>query len=151
MIELPADFADLLIALHDAGAEFVLVGGYAVAFHGHVRGTADIDVLVRTSPDNAARVYRALATFGAPLDSLDVQQPDFATQGGVLQIGVPPLRIDILNHADGITFDEAISEGAGFDLEGRRIPVIGLEALRANKRAAGRPKDLVDLAALEGN
>lgn len=93
MIELPDDFRDLLIELADAGAEFVVVGGHAVAFHGHPRATKDLDVLVRATNNNAAKVYRALAAFGAPLSSFEIAESDFATYDGVLQIGLPPRRI----------------------------------------------------------
>ena len=149
MIDISDDFRDLLIELHDAGADFVVVGGYAVAFHGHPRATKDLDVLVRANERNARQVYDALARFGAPLDSFEVSDQDFATYNGVLQIGLPPRRIDILNRADGITFDEAISEGYSFEIEGRPIPVIGFNALLSNKRASGRPQDLADLQILE--
>lgn len=149
VIELPEDFRDLLVELADAGAEFVVVGGHAVAFHGHPRATKDLDVLVRPSRANASRVYRALAAFGAPLAAFEVAEADFAAYEGVLQIGLPPRRIDILNRATGITFDDAVREGAGFDLEGRRVPVIGLEALLKNKRAAAREQDLADAEFLE--
>jgi hypothetical protein len=149
MIELPDDFRDLLLALSDAGADFVVLGGHAVAFHGHPRATKDLDVLVRAERENAERVYRALAAFGAPLAQFEVGEADFATYDGVLQMGVPPLRIDILNRADGITFDEAVAEGANFKLDGRPIPVIGRDALLKNKRAAGREQDLADVKALE--
>jgi len=149
MIELPEDFRDLLVALHDAGAAYVVVGGHAVAFHGHPRATKDLDVLVRADRENAKLVYRALAAFGAPLAAFEVDEADFATYDGVLQMGVPPLRIDILNRADGITFDEAIADGESFELEERSIPVIGRSALLKNKRAAGREQDLADVKALE--
>ena len=149
MIELPEDFRDLLVELHDAGAEFVVLGGHAVAYHGHPRATKDLDVLVRASPANAALVYRALASFGAPLALFEVGEADFATYEGVLQIGLPPRRIDILNRADGITFDDAIAGHDAFEVEGRRIPVIGLAALLKNKRAAAREQDLADVNALE--
>ena len=149
MIELPDDFRDLLVELHDAGAEFVVLGGHAVAYHGHPRATKDLDVLVRATNANAARVYKALASFGAPLDLFEVKEADFAAYDGVLQIGLPPRRIDILNRADGITFDEAVSEAQSFELDGRRIPVIGLEALLKNKRAAAREQDVADIKALE--
>lgn len=148
MTELPEDFCDLLLELADAGAEFVLVGGHAVAFHGHPRATKDMDVLIRANVSNAERVYRALAAFGAPLEAFQVGATDFATYDGVLQIGLPPRRVDILNRADGITFDEAIAEGASFTLEGRTIPVIGRAALVKNKRAAGRAQDVADIEAL---
>lgn len=149
VIELPDDFSDLLIELHDAGADFVVLGGHAVAFHGHPRATKDLGVLVRPSAANAARVYQALTAFGAPLSTFEVGEADFATFDGVLQIGLPPRRIDILNRADGITFDEAVAAGESFELEGRSIPIIGLDALLRNKRAAGREQDLADLKALE--
>jgi predicted nucleotidyltransferase len=149
VIELPDDFRDLLIELHDAHAEFVVLGGHAVAYHGHPRATKDIDVLVRPTSANADKVYRALAAFGAPLEMFDVAAADFATYDGVLQIGLPPRRIDILNRADGITFDEAVTGGESFEIEGRRIPVIGLAALLKNKRAAAREQDLADIKALE--
>ena len=149
VIELPEDFRDLLLALHDAGAAFVVLGGHAVAFHGHPRATKDLDVLVRADNANARLVYRALAAFGAPLSAFEVGEADFASYDGVLQMGVPPLRIDILNRADGITFDEATSDGQSFELEGRAIPVIGKAALLKNKRAAGREQDLADVKALE--
>jgi len=149
VIDLPEDFRDLLIELHDAGAEFVVLGGHAVAYHGHPRATKDLDVLVRASVANAGRVYKALASFGAPLGLFEVGEADFATYDGVLQIGLPPRRIDILNRADGITFQEAIDAHESFEVEGRRIPVIGLAALLKNKRAAARDQDLADVRALE--
>jgi hypothetical protein len=149
VIELPDDFRDLLLELCDANAQFVVLGGHAVAFHGHPRATKDMDLLVRATPDNAKRVYAALAAFGAPLETFDVTKKDFADYDGVLQIGLEPRRIDILNRADGITFDDAIAAGDGFDIEGRTIPVIGLDALLKNKRAAGRAQDIADVEALE--
>lgn len=148
MIDLPEDFRDLLLELADAGAEFVLVGGHAVAFHGHPRATKDMDVLIRADTSNAERVYLALAAFGAPLKSFEVQAKDFAHYDGVLQIGLPPRRIDIISRADGVTFDEAVAEGAGFTLEGRKVPVMGRAALLKNKRAAGRAQDAADVEAL---
>ncbi len=149
MIELPDDFRDLLVELHNAGADFVVIGGHAVAFHGHPRATKDLDVLVRATPANAALVYRALAAFGAPLEAFEVAEADFAAYDGVLQIGLPPRRIDILNRVDGITFDEAIADGDTFELDGRPIPVIGLDALLKNKHAASRAQDLADIKALD--
>lgn len=149
MIDLPDDFCDFLVELCDAGAEFVVIGGHAVAFHGHPRATKDLDVLVRSSSHNATRVYRALAAFGAPLSTFDVSETDFATYDGVLQIGLPPRRVDVLNRADGITFDEAIADGETFEVDGRDIPIIGLPALLKNKRAAAREQDLADIKALE--
>ncbi|MBI2395394.1 MAG: hypothetical protein HYV09_37840 [Deltaproteobacteria bacterium] len=149
MIDLPDDFRDVLVELADARADFVVVGGHAVAFHGHPRATKDLDILVRATAANAERVYSALASFGAPLAAFEVAQEDFATYDGVLQIGLPPRRIDIINRADGISFDEAVAEHDSFELDGRRIPVIGRGALLKNKRASGREQDVADVAALE--
>lgn len=148
LIELPDDFRDLLREFHDAGVEFVVVGGHAVAFHGHPRATKDLDLLVRASASNAHKVYRALAEFGAPLQAFEVAEADFAVYDGVLQIGLPPNRIDILNRISGVTFDEALADGRAFEVDGRRVPVIGLRALLANKRSTGRTQDAADVEAL---
>ncbi len=148
-MKLPADFRDVLVCLTDAEAEFMVIGGYAVAHHGHVRATKDIDVFVRPTQENAARVMRALETFGAPLSALDIHASDFATPGKVIQLGMPPLRIDILTAATALEFEDASQTTGRLDVDGRSIPVIGLDALLKNKRAAGRPQDLADVASLE--
>ena len=149
MIELAQDFKDILIELADAEVDFALIGGYAVAFHGYPRATKDLDLLVRANRSNAEKVYQALSAFGAPLEQFQVTKDDFSEYEGVLQIGLPPRRIDILNRVSGITFDEAVSEQQAFELDGRRIPVIGLNALLRNKRASDREQDRADIAALE--
>lgn len=140
VIELPVDFRDLLIELHDAGADFVVVGGHAVAFHGHPRATKDLDVFVRPTRANAARVYRGLAEFGAPLEAFEVSEADFAEYDGVLQLGLPPRRIDVVTRVSGVSFDEAIADGETFSLQGRDIPIIGRDALIAitRRQPAGR-------------
>lgn len=148
MIDLPEDFRDLLICLCDAGADFLVVEGHAVAFYGHPRATKDLDVLVRADESNAVRVYRALAEFGAPIDAFEVRVEDFVTYDGVLQIGVPPFRVDILTSISGVSFSQAATGSGTFEIEGRMVPVIGRAALIANKRAAGRPQDLADIVAL---
>lgn len=151
LIDFPKDFADVLTELTDAGAEFVLVGGYAVAFHGHSRATKDIDLLVRPTRENATKVFNGLRAFGAPLDSLNVTEDDLAGYDGVVQLGSPPNRIDILMKVSGVTFDETLEDSAEFQLDGRKIKVIGLKALLKNKRAAARDQDLLDVKALERN
>jgi len=147
-MDLPDDFRDLLVCLHDAGAELAIIGGYAVAFHGHLRATKDLDVLIRPTRENAQKVYRGLAAFGAPLSSFEVSDADFASYDGVLQIGVSPVRIDIINRI-AVPFDEVIAGGQTLDVDGRAIPVIGRDALVRAKLAAGRPQDIADVAALE--
>ena len=148
-MKLPDDFRDLLVYLADAGADFIVVGGHAVARHGHVRATKDIDVLVRPDGDNATRVMQALASFGAPLRALGVEVADLSRPGQVVQLGVPPLRIDVITSISGLTFDEAVVDPDTLDVDGRSVRVIGLDALLRNKRASGRPQDLADVDALE--
>ena len=99
------DFRDLLVALGRENVEYVLVGAYALAFHGAPRATGDIDVFVRPTPENAERTWRALQAFGAPLASSDVEPADFATPGIVYQIGLPPRRVDLLTAISGVSFD----------------------------------------------
>ena len=143
------DFVEMLSALSDAGADYLIVGAHALAAHGHPRATGDLDIWVRSTPANAARVYAALAHFGAPLTDLSVT--DLITPDLIFQIGVPPVRIDILTGISGVTFDEAWPSRLTVSLEGLQVPVMGKECLIRNKRAAGRPRDLVDAAELEAD
>jgi hypothetical protein len=146
---LNADFQDLLVCLVDANVEFLLIGGWAMALHGHGRGTDDMDVFVRPSVDNAARVYRALLEFGAPVAAHGVTQELFAESGYGYRIGIKPNLIEILTSINGVTFDEAQADRRVFELDGRQVPYIGRASLLRNKRAAGRAKDLADVEWLE--
>lgn len=146
--ELNPDFLDLLRALVDAGVEFVVVGAYALSFHGAPRASGDIEIFVRPSPDNAAKVWRALLAFGAPLAAAGLVQADFEEPDLVYQIGLPPRRVDVLTSISGVSFDEAWSSRAPATVEGRAIYFIGREMYVRNKLAAGRPKDLADAARL---
>ena len=141
------DFAAILFELTNAGADFIVVGAFAVAAHGNPRSTGDIDIWVRPTRANAALVIRALRSFGAPLFGLS--EDDLVDEQTVFQIGVAPVRIDILCGIDGVEFDAAWSRRQTGNLGGLQVPVLSLEDLAANKRAAGRPKDLVDLAWIE--
>ena len=143
------DFAEMLSALSDAGADFLIVGAHALAAHGLPRATGDLDVWVRPSEGNAHRVLEALRAFKAPLH--DLTEDDLAHPGTVFQIGVVPNRIDILTEISGVTFDEAWSRRELFVIEDLGLPFLSRVDLARNKRAAGRPKDLVDLAALESD
>lgn len=147
--ELNDDFRDLLQCLREASVEFLVVGAHALAAHGLPRATGDLDVLVRPEPGNATRVYRALAAFGAPLAAHGVEERDFETPGTVYQIGLPPRRIDVLTEISGVGFDEAWRTRLVLQVSGEPLAFLGRDALIANKRAAGRPKDLVDVDALE--
>ncbi|WP_438013947.1 hypothetical protein WMF18_23825 [Sorangium sp. So ce315] len=145
---LSPDFRDLLYELSAAEARFLIVGGYAVALHGRPRATKDLDIWVDASSENAPRVMRALRAFGAPLQGL--VESDLEVPGLGLQIGVPPQRIDILTQTSGLRFEAAwpnrIEVAIAPDL---LCPFLGLADLLQNKRAAGRPQDLADVAALE--
>lgn len=151
MKDLPDDFRDVLVSLFDAGARFVIVGGYAVAFHGHIRATKDLDVYVEPGPENSLKVERALLEFGAPLRVLGISSEDFQRPGSIVQLGVPPLRIDVVTEIDGVSFDDAWRDHDLVEIDGRSVPVIGLAALLRNKRASGRHNDLADVEALEGS
>ena len=145
------DWTDALAALIDADARFLVVGAHALAVHGVPRATQDLDVWVDPSPENAVRVWRALAAFGAPLDDLGIRVEDFSTPGTVVQVGLPPRRIDVLTAISGVeSFALAWGERVERPVGGHRIPFIGREALIANKRASGRLKDLADIEALGG-
>jgi hypothetical protein len=140
------DFKDLFAALNAAGARYLLVGGYAVAYHAQPRFTKDLDIWVDSDPANAARVYEALSRFGAPLQ--DLAQADLEHPGTVFQIGVPPNRIDVVTAIDGVLFHEAWPERTETTYGEQTVPVIGLRHLIQNKRASGRPQDLLDLEIL---
>ena len=142
------DFVEILSALCAAGVEFLVVGAHALAAHGVPRATGDLDVWIRATPDNAERVLAALRAFGAPL--FDLTRDDLTRPETVFQIGVVPCRVDILTAISGVEFDAAWSGRLQLDIEGLAVPCIGRTELLANKRAAGRPKDLADLALLEG-
>jgi hypothetical protein len=143
------DWADALAALLAADARFLVVGAHALAVHGIPRATQDLDVWIDPSPDNAARVWRALAAFGAPLSDLGIRAQDFSTPGNVIQIGLPPRRLDILTAISGVeSFSDAWSRRVEHRVGPHQIPIIGREALIKNKRAAARLKDLADLEAL---
>ena len=143
------DFLDILTALLEREAEFVVVGAHALAIHGAARATGDIDIFVRPSPENAHLVYRALEDFGAPLSAHGLSKDLLAKAGTVYQIGLPPRRIDILTQIDGVGFDEAWKTRVHHQTGHLTIPFLGREELVRNKRAAARPKDLLDLALLE--
>lgn len=143
------DFLDLVDSLLAAQADFLVVGAFALAQHGLLRATADIDFLVRPSPENAKRVVEALRSFGAPLASVGVGEADFASPGQTYQMGIKPRRIDILTELSGVSFEEAWQDRVTRLVFGRHIPFIGVDALKRNKRAAARPKDLADAAWLD--
>jgi hypothetical protein len=142
------DFRALLAELVKADARFLVVGAHALGVHGVPRATVDLDVWIDRSPDNARRVWAALAAFGAPLHALKIEEADFVRPDVVVQFGLPPHRIDILTDVSGVAFDEAWRDRVEDSFEDVRVPYIGRAAFIRNKRASGRKKDLADLEAL---
>jgi hypothetical protein len=141
------DFVDLLRAFVDHSVRFLIVGAYALGVHGRPRATGALDVWVEATPDNAARVMQALKHYGAPLDQ--VTDADFSRPGIVFQMGLPPVRIDVLTELSGVTFDEAWPGRTRASFGSVSVDVIGREAFITNKRATGRARDLGDIAALD--
>ena len=141
------DFKDLLSELNAHGVEFLVVGAHALAAHGHVRATKDLDVWVRPDAANASRVMAAIRAFGAPTHA--VTEDDFSTPGITFQIGVEPVRIDLITAADGLTFEPAWQNRVATNYAGEPVFVVSREDLIRNKRASARPQDLADVAALE--
>ncbi len=146
-IDLAQDFRDLLREFVDHEVRFLVVGAYALAILGRPRATGALDVWIEPTAENAARVHAALEAFGAPLH--DLTRDDLAQPGTVFQIGLPPLRIDILTRITGVDFAPAWERRTQADFEGVRVPVIGREDFLANKRALGRTKDLADAERLD--
>lgn len=146
-MDLPPDFRDLLEELGRAGAEVVLVGGWAVAFHGRPRATKDIDFVLRGGPENLDRAARALGAFGAPPSICDAVRS--MGPRDVVYLGQPPLRVDFLREISSVDTEELFRHSLEVELDGLRVRVASIDDLIANKRAVGRPQDLVDAAFLE--
>lgn len=143
------DWLDLLAALVAGGVRFLVVGAHALAVHGVPRGTQDLDVWIDPAPENAARAWSALATFGAPLGALGVSPEDLQRPGTVIQLGLPPDRIDVLTGISGVdAFADAWDDRVEHVVRGLRVPFLGRATLLRNKRASGRRKDLADVETL---
>jgi hypothetical protein len=140
------DFVEMLAALSDAGAEYLIVGAHALAAHGLPRATGDLDLWVNPTPENAERVWHALVQFGAPLDQLTLE--DLSREEVVFQIGVVPNRIDILTSITGVAFDQAWDNRTMVEIQGMSVPVLGRAELVRNKRAVGRTRDIADIEEL---
>lgn len=140
---LPSDFAEFLRSLRSSGVEYLLVGGYAVGLYGYPRATADIDVWIKRSPENAARVVAAIRAFGFDVPALSTEL--LLKPGQVVRMGLPPLRIEVLTSVSGVEFEECWSSREEMLLDGVPVWLPSLEDLRRNKAASGRPKDLEDL------
>jgi len=144
---LPDDFKEFLRLLNSYRVEYLLVGGYAVGYDGYPRATADMDVWVAISPENAHRVVTALRQFGFRPEAVSAEM--FLTENQVIRLGVPPLRLEIITTISGVTFAECYPHRTRAVMEGVDVALISLHHLKVNKAASGRPKDLDDLQHLD--
>jgi len=142
-INLPPDFSEFLRLLNAHQVEYLLIGGYAVAYHGYPRATADMDIWIATHPRNAARVVAALKEFGFDVPALSVEL--FQTENQIVRMGNPPVRIEIATGISGVSFAECYAARVIDVLDGLEVSLISLHDLKRNKRASGRHKDLDDL------
>ena len=140
------DFEELLRLLEEHGVEYMIVGGYAVAYHGYPRFTKDIDVFFQMSEDNVGRLRQALITFGFREEDLPLEA--FLTAGNVLTFGAVPTRVDLINEIDGITFEEARPNVVRGNYGGVKVTFIGFDDLVKNKKATPRTKDKGDVEEL---
>lgn len=145
-METQRDFEELLGSFNAHRVEYLIVGGYALAFHGAPRFTGDLDLLTRPTPANGARVLAALEAFG--FASLGLTTADFSEPDRVVQLGVPPVRVDLVTSITGVTWEEASAGCVAGDYGKVRVNFLGRAQLVANKRAVGRRRDLADLEAL---
>ena len=146
MAKLQADLREFIELLNSHDVEYVVVGGHAVAFHGHPRYTGDIDFLIRATPANVRRVLAALNAFG--FGSLGITEGDLLDPGRIVQLGHPPNRIDILTSISGVDFDSAWVTRVETLMDDQPVSLLGWNELLQNKRAAGRQKDLADVEKL---
>lgn len=145
-MEAQKDFSELLTLFNAREVAYVIVGAHALAFHGVPRYTGDLDLLVRADKDNARRVLAALSDFG--FESLELTADDFTAPGRVVQLGVPPVRVDITTSITGVTWDEAFAGKAAGTYGKVPVHYLGRPQFIANKKALARRKDLADLEAL---
>jgi hypothetical protein len=144
---LSKDFKEFIELLNENNVRYLVVGGYAVAFHGHPRYTKDLDVWIELSADNANKIIDALKKFG--FGSLGLNPDDFLQSDQIIQLGYPPNRIDILTTLKDLKFEDCYKTKIGVEIQGLPIYFIDIENLKKNKRAAGRPQDIADADNLE--
>jgi predicted nucleotidyltransferase len=145
-VKLDKDLREFIESLNSRRVDYVIVGGHAVAFHGHPRFTGDIDLFVRASSENAGRLVEAITDFG--FSDLRLSPDTLTRPNNVVQLGYPPNRIDLLTSISGVDFEEAWNSKAAGELDGVPVFFLGWDALLKNKRASGRDRDLVDVSRL---
>jgi predicted nucleotidyltransferase len=141
------DFKEFIQSLNDNGVRYLVIGGYAVAFHGHPRYTKDIDIWIAMDDKNAGNIVKALEQFG--FSSSGLQASDFTTPDQIIQLGYPPNRIDMITTAPGVDFEACYATRVQTEIDGVTVNFIDLENLKRNKRAVGRHQDLADVESLE--
>ncbi len=137
------DFREFIELLIENKAEYLIVGGYAVGIHGHPRYTGDLDIWLNPTIQNAELILRSVNEFG--FSSFNLSVSDFTKPGNVIQLGHPPLRIDLLTEIDGVTFDECFKNKREVTIDDLTVNFIGYNDLLKNKRKSGRPRDIDDL------
>jgi len=133
--------------LKDHNVRYLLIGSYAVNYHGYVRATGDMDIWIAIHPDNAQKIVSVLKTFG--FDHPDLNAELFLHEKKIIRMGVPPVRLEITTSISGVEFEECYRTRVVDDLDGIEVDIIDLENLRKNKKASGRPKDIADLKKLQ--
>jgi hypothetical protein len=146
MIRLPPDFKEFLRLLNSHRVEYLLIGGYAVAYYGYPRPTGDMDIWIAASSQNAARVTAALVEFGFRAD--DVPLVLFKEPGRIVRMGLPPMRLEIVTTISGVAFVSCYARRVSAVIDEAAVDIIGLDDLKTNKKASGRHKDLHDLEQL---
>ena len=141
-----SDFSDLLRLFNAGRVRYLVIGGYAVIQYAEPRFTADLDLWTGTGTRNAGAIYKALREFGAPLSGLT--EDDFSEEGCFYQMGVPPMRVDVLTGIPGVGFEAAWARRVEIDFDGLPVPFISRDDLIAAKRASGRPQDMLDVQSL---
>ena len=147
-MKMNSDYTDMLKCLNKAGVDYILVGGWAVNMYGYIRATVNLDIWILANPENAKKVYDAVAEFGAPV--AEMKPEEFAEYGMIFQIGVAPCRVDIISKISGVSYADAVTRAVPKTIDGIPGRIISLDDLIANKKASRRAKDIADVEVLEG-
>jgi predicted nucleotidyltransferase len=145
-IRLPQDFKEFLKLLKEHNVRYLLIGGYAVSYHGYIRTTGDMDIWIAIHPDNAKKIVAVLKIFG--FEQPDLSPDLFLHENKIIRMGVPPVRLEITTSISGVEFEECYQARIVDNLDGVEVNLIDLENLKKNKKASGRLKDLTDFKKL---
>jgi len=144
---LSQDFREFVELLIKNDVDYLVVGGYAVGVHGHPRYTGDLDIWLNPTQHNAKKIFKCVCEFG--FGSLGLKESDFIKEGNIIQLGYPPLRIDLLTSIDGVVFEDCFENRKVVEIDGLVINFIGYRDLLQNKRSSGRPRDIDDIEHLQ--